>query len=148
MPPVRMIDLLDRAREFHELLSVKYADSSGHARRAEVKVLLEFISRHELALAQAMRDYAQGASKAVLESYFEFPPDFRHLFATDSPRISPDATFDEVVGIALRFDEALMTAYRECRREAASADLRAALEALLKMEQREELRIMRATLTG
>lgn len=147
MPPVRMIDVLKRAREFHELLSVKYADSSALAERPDVKVLLTFISRHEAALAQALRDYEKGASKSVLESYFEATPDFTNLMATDHTHIAPDATFDEVVDIALHYDEALLTVYRECEREAASEELRDAIHNLLEMEQQEEVKVMRATLT-
>lgn len=147
MPPVRMIDVLERAREFHELLSVKYSDSSALANRPEVKVLLTFISRHEAALAQALRDYEQGASKAVLESYFEATPDFRNLMVTDATHIAPDARFEDVVQLALQYDEALMTVYRECEREAASEELREAIHSLLEMESREEVKVMRATLT-
>lgn len=147
MPPVRMIDVLKRAREFHELLSVKYADSSAYANRPDVKVLLNYMSRHEAALAQGIKDYEKGASKAVLDSYFEATPDFQNLMATDTTHIAPDARFEDVVGLALRYDEALMTVYRECEREAASEELRDAIHSLLEMEQREEVKVMRATLT-
>jgi hypothetical protein len=138
--------VLKRAQEFHELLSIKYSDSSAYANRPDVKVLLTFISRHESALAQSLRDYERGASKAVLESYFEATPDFRNLMVTDTTHIAPDARFEDVVELALRYDEALMTIYRECEREAASEDLRDAIHNLLEMEQREEVRVMRATL--
>ena len=143
-----MIDVLKRAREFHELLSVKYADSSAHATRPEVKVLLTFMSRHETVLAQALKEYVDGASEKILESYFEATPDFDNLMATDSVHISPDARFEDVVDVALRYDEALMQIYRECEREAASDDLRDAIHGLLEMEKQEEIRVMRATLTG
>lgn len=148
MAPRRMIDLLKHAEAFHHKLSVFYAFQSRETHNDALRTLLQYMSRHEDILEHAIQSYEDGASKSVLDSWFKVSPDFSRFPHLEDLELGGEMTADEVVDLALALDNVLIAMYEELQREAVSADLREALDSLLDMERREEIRLMRAAITA
>jgi rubrerythrin len=60
-------------------------------------------------------------------------------------KIRPDMSVDDVVKIAMNFDDALIEIYKEAAREAEDTNAKAMFENLVEMEQKEKQRFIRDT---
>jgi hypothetical protein len=147
MAPKRMIDFVRKAERFHRDLSEFYSERSLDEERDDVKLLLEFMSRHESAIEKCLKEYEKDANKNVLETWFKSSPDFSTMPKVAELEFRPDMTWEEVVDLAMKLDEALMGMYEVLIRNTAnSGPLQDALQDLLEIERRKEAQFMRNTL--
>ena len=68
MPYKKTRDILDRARTFHNNISERYRTLSVAAEKEKVKMLLDYLSRHEKNLAKSLEEYEEDASREILEN--------------------------------------------------------------------------------
>ncbi len=148
MGPMRTIDILRKAEQFHQQLSAYYASLGRAAHREEVKQLLDYMSRHELYLGHCIQEYERGGSKSVMEAWFKISPQFPMDKWLSTVAFTPEMTTEEVAGIAMQLDAYLLQIYEMLINRATSQELRASLANLLEMEKREEIKIMRSALTN
>ena len=64
-------DVLDYARTFHRQLSEYYDSLSKLAEKQRVKMLLDYLSRHEKHLDEILADYEEDASKKVMNTWLK-----------------------------------------------------------------------------
>lgn len=145
MAAKRMIDFLREAEAFHEELHRLYESLEHEAFREDVKALLTYMSVHQEAIARCLRDYERGAGRKVLDAWFKVAPDVTHPTEWRRLELRPDTTPSEVVAYAMKMDASLMAMYETLLREAVSQDLRDALQNILDIEQREEVKLLRTS---
>ncbi|MBI2422026.1 MAG: hypothetical protein HYV27_04280 [Candidatus Hydrogenedentes bacterium] len=141
MASCQMIDMLKRGEQFHHLLADYYENMENHVGREDVKMVLDYMRRHEEFLAQCFRDYEEQAPRGITQAWFKVRPDDHLLELLESVEIRPDVSVDEVVRQAMRFDEALIGLYRQLSEVAVSEQLREALEKILLLELQEEKKL-------
>ena len=146
MPYKTTRDILDRAKAFHTNISKHYHTLSAAVEKEKVKILLGYLSRHEKNLAKSLEEYEEEASREILENWFKFTPEnsindfFRDL------EVTPSMSVDDVISLALSFDNRLVDLYREAARISPSEEVREVFNNLLEMEKEEELILMRDAL--
>lgn len=143
MAAKRMIDFLREAEVFHEDLRRYYNTLSHQAFREDVRLLLQYLSVHQEAISRCLREYESGASRSVLDTWFKVSPDLAHIAERDRLEIRPDTTPAEIITYALKMDTCLMKMYETLLGEAVSEDLRDALQNILDLERREEVKLLR-----
>ncbi|GMV94630.1 MAG: hypothetical protein AMXMBFR82_44080 [Candidatus Hydrogenedentota bacterium] len=147
MAPLRLIDVLKKAEAFHRDLSHYYQSHIAETKDEQIRVLLDYLSRHEAYLQHCLEEYEHGASRGVLEAWFKVSPDLRAFPRIEKFRFGADLTSEELVELGLDLDRFLISVYRELIERSISTPLREALTDLLEMEQREEIKVMRGTLS-
>ena len=142
----RTIDVLRDAQVFHRKLSDYYDGLSQQAERAEAKLLLEYMARHQALLEKAISEYEAEAPRTVLDSWFRPSPDLPSLEEIDVVRFRTDMTRSEIVDMAMAFDRCLLKAYRELaeRSESMSDGLADALNNILAMEEQADIKMRRS----
>lgn len=146
MPFKTVRDILDQARAFHRDLAERYRRAGEGAGREKLKVLLDFMGRHEQHMAHHLEGYEAEAAGRILGSWFKYSPAAPDLGAIEGVELRPDMTVEEVVAVSLKFDAALVAFYREAASESRSQEVKDFFAKVADMEQREGIRRLRHAL--
>lgn len=136
-------DVLDYGIELHAQLRTLYSDLSEQSDQARVKMVLDYLSRHERNRAEALRRFEQPPHANSLDVWLQYAPSLEIEQMLKDCAIRPDMSVDDVVKIALQFDNALIEIYKEAAREAEDTNARAIFENLVEMEEKEKQRFIR-----
>jgi hypothetical protein len=139
-------DVLERARGFHHKLAELYRQMGESTGKPRLKLLLEYMSRHEAGLEACLQGYEKLADRRVLDTWFQFTPG--SVPEQPCPDFDPDAglSVGEVVRMALEFDACLLRYYEQLVEEAPSDELRDLFQELLECGKREAVELSRSAL--
>jgi rubrerythrin len=139
-------DIIERIRSLHNQLGWFYQTMGDAAEKERVRMLLQYLSRHERNLEQALGKYEEAASRAVLGTWFKNTPENPLQRQLDSISITADMTSDEVVRIVLALDRCLVDTFKRIADSAVAEDVKQLFHDLVAMEESEEHKLMRDAL--
>jgi len=139
-------DVLGDARKFHQKLSVFYEDLKESASKERARNLLDYMSRHEKYLDDCLAEYEEQVSDNVLDTYFKYESESTALTELVDLEIKPDMDVNDVVAVAMHFDDCLIAFYREMAQRSLSEKVREVFENLLEMEQHEQIELSKRAL--
>lgn len=139
-------DILDHARELHECLGGFYQNLVHHEEAARVKMLLEYLGRHEKFLEQGIADFKERASKQVLDTWFQFTQDKATLKLPEAINIKSNMAVEDVIRMGLELDDCLIKLYKDAAENSEVPEVKEVFNNLLEMEQEEEHHLVRAAL--
>lgn len=143
---VQTRDVLAFVREFHRNLSAYYESMSHIAEKNRVKMLLNYLGGHEQHLESSIEEFEEHASPSLLASWFQFMPKDFPPDCFDEDTFEPTMAVDDVVSMALQFDDCLLKLYTVMAAEAELAEVKELFVALVKMEEGEARTLARDTL--
>lgn len=146
MPYKKTRDILDSAKTLHRQISTLYHTLSVDAERERVKMLLNYLSRHEKNLAKSLEKYEEDSSRRILETWFTFMPEIPAAKCFEDVEVTPSMSVDDVIRLALCYDDWLVDLYREAERNSQSEEVREVFNSLLEMEREEEVVLLRDAL--
>jgi len=146
MPYKRTKDLLDRARLFHKRLGELYERLETVSKKEQVKMLLDYMSRHEKHLTESLSKYEEEASRRVMDYWYKYTPNNKSCEHLENIELRPDMTIDDVISLAMRMDECLVELYRSVAENAESEEVKEIFNSLLEMEKQEEVELLRNAL--
>ena len=138
-------DIIAHARQFHRLIADYYHTLSAQADKERLRMLLDYLERHERHLERCLAEYGEGASPKVLTHWFRYSPCEDHLGHLRALLAEPAPEPDAVMRTAMRMDDCIIDMYRKLAAEAEDEDIRAVFRNLLEMEERERRRVIRGT---
>ena len=103
--------------------------------RARVRMLLDYLSRHESHMARVLKRFEQDANPKVLDTWFQYTVPFSAEAEKLKPH--PNLTMEEVIDRATRFDECLVELYKTLAMESDLSSVREVCEQLLLLEKGE-----------
>ena len=114
------------------------------------RMLLDYLSRHEKQLADAITTIQGETSDKVLDTWVQSSEDTSRLVnnATSVATPRPDASWDELVEYGLRVDELALRAYQDLASRSEPEWLRDVFQQMYEMELQEEKQVARQTLRG
>jgi rubrerythrin len=136
-------DILAGAEAFHRQIGEYYHQMSDQAEKPRIKMLLDYLSRHEEQLADSLADYEQNASAAVMDTWFQSKHKLDVCAILKDVKISPEMSVDDVIDLGLKLDDCLITMYRDLAENAHSEDVRTVFQNLLDMEEEEKRQLTR-----
>ena len=139
-------DILDHTQAFHKRLSQYYQDLADHEEAVKIKMLLDYIARHERHLEKALADYEESASTQVLDTWFQFSQDESTLKLPEDIQVKPYMSLDDVIRIGLKLDGQVIKVYEDAATNADVPEVRQVFKHLLELEQNEEQHLVRAAL--
>lgn len=146
MPYKKTRDILARAKTLHSQISELYHTLSADAERERVKMLLDYLSRHEKNLAISLEEYEEDASRKILDTWFTFIPEIPAAKCFEDMEVAPSMSVDDVIRLVLCYDEWLVDLYREAAMNSQSEEVREVFNSLLEMEKEEEVVFLRDAL--
>jgi len=138
MPYGQAKEILDYARNFHCQVSDFYQQLSDKAQSARVKLLLDYMIRHEKHLAKALEDFEQTVSSNALNSWYQYSQEQRTFAPLDAIKFSPTMTVEQVLKFGQTIDNCLIASYKGVADTAATPEVREIFENLLQMEEQEK----------
>lgn len=139
-------EIIDRIRRIHHQLSW-FCETVGDATEKErMRMLLRYISRHEQNLDGALAKYQDGASRAVLNTWFKTTPGPPLGSCVEQVNITADLDADEVIRVVLACDKCLVESFRRFAESAVADEVRDFFQQLIGMEERAEHRLLRDAL--
>jgi hypothetical protein len=140
-------DVMKRVRTFHHQLSELYHQMSETTEKPRMKLLLDYMSRHETALEECVQGFERLAGREVLDAWFQFTP---HAVPPAPPceglELGAECSVGDIVRIALEFDACLLKYYQQLVDEAPSEALRDLFRDLLVHGKREAVELSRSAL--
>lgn len=138
MSIITLGDLLDRGREFEVRLEAFYAGLRDESRNPGVRLLTYYLARHRRHQDQALSGLGphQVALLRKVELKHSVPFDVdRHLHLRDMP--ADQVTGEALLNAAVAYDQALSDLYRAILDQPLIDEIRAVLEALVRLEERD-----------
>jgi rubrerythrin len=135
---IQVRDAFDLARQFHQNLSEFYAGLAGQTERTRVKLLLDWLSRHEANLQTCLQRYEDDRSHDVLDTWMEYAPEASPFEGLDALTEQADLSVDAVADLAIKLDDALVTFYQDLVEHVESPEVRKLFETLLTMARHDE----------
>ena len=71
MPYGQAKEILEYAREFHNKVSEFYQQLADKAQSARIKLLLDYLVRHEKHLERSLKDFEDAVSSKALDTWFQ-----------------------------------------------------------------------------
>jgi rubrerythrin len=146
MPYGQAKEIIDAARAFHQRASTFYQQLNDQAEGAKVKMLLDYLVRHEAHLQRALDDYAQEVRSKALDSWYLYAQEHCLLEPFDVSRYPVDMTVDDVMNIGLNIDSCLIASYKGMAEAATNPEVREIFESLLRMDQQQKHKLSRIAL--
>jgi rubrerythrin len=140
-------DVVDYSRKLHQQISKLYQEISQDQTQERVKMLLDYLQRHESHLEKSLCQFEQDKSQKVLDSWFQYAPDQSITEVLEGIEISNNMSIDEVIVMALKLDDYFIELYEGMVENASSSAVKSVFQNLLDMEQQEKIRTSRAALT-
>lgn len=133
-------DILDHAREFHRRLIRFYNDLRELADEDVTLSLLDDLVEHERNMENRLHDYEESISDNTLDTFFKYMAATTDQAFANYP-VPDRVDVDYVIQATRFFDEKLKLFYESMAKKAMSVQVKAMLENLQEMEQREQLEL-------
>lgn len=136
-------DVLDYGIDLHTQLRGLYDRLGQQSEQARVKMLLDYLSRHERNRQAAMQRFEEGARASVLNVWLQYSPssDIEQLLTNYAT--TPILTVEDALNVGMAFDNALIALYREAAEEIDTPEAKEVFHNLAEMEEREKQRFVR-----
>jgi len=140
-------DVVDHSRRLHQQISQMYSEMSQQQTQERVKMLLDYLQRHEKHLEEVLCQFEKDKSQKVLDSWFQYAPDQDLSEVLAEINVKENMTTDEIIAMALKLDDYFIELYESMVESSHSSDARSVFQNLLDMEKQEKIRTARTALT-
>lgn len=127
-------DVIHYVRQLHGQLAECYATHRDEAPQERMKMLLDYLSRHERQLEATLASYEKDAAVRIRNTWFQYVPSDTVERTLQNFEIRADGDIDEVISRVLEFDNAILNLYREVISETDQPEVKAVFQNLLDME--------------
>lgn len=139
--------IIDHVREFHEQLGEYYHRLADAADRTRVRLLLDYMSQHEVRLANALAKYEHSAPAKVLETWLQSAEETNVLRTAQATlaelKIDHSASVSQVIEMGIRLSDCVLAVYRDLAERAEPYSVRQVINTLFEMEQRAQQQFAR-----
>lgn len=140
-------EFVEFGRQFHAAIGRLYETLGEHAELERVRMLLDFLQRHEQNLEAALARFEKNSHSGILEAWLEYSPSLDVDAVLAEIKLPEKPSSDDIIAAALKFDDALIELYREVAEKAVNHNTRVTFQSLLTLEQGEKNQIARAALS-
>ena len=145
MTNVTVRDILELAKNIHHRLSEYFQQLADTEERERIRMLLQYLQRHEVGMENYVNACENLVLEHVLETWYPYVPETNIQNEIENAHISPTSSLSEIISAAIRLDNCLVNLYRRMADTATSEDVKHLFEELLSLEEKEEFRLVRDT---
>ena len=146
MPYGQAKGIIDAGRAFHQRASTFYQQLHDKAEGARVKMLLDYLVRHEAHLERALADFNEESRLKALDAWYQYAQEHCLLQPFDVSQYPANMTTEDVLAIGLNIDSCLVASYKGMAEAATSLEVREIFENLLLMEKQQKHKLARVAL--
>jgi rubrerythrin len=133
-------EILEEVREYHHRLSDLYRVLGSSADSKRLEMLLQYMSRHEQIFERALARYEESGRRKILGTWSQYVAD--EDLDLRAVEVKPHAPIDQVVDMALEFDEKLIRFYEDMAKNMSDyEDVRVFFQSLAEQEKQERVQL-------
>lgn len=136
-------DLLGEAASLHEGLARYYQRLSGEAERERVRLLLDYLARHEANMADVLDRFGKETADRVRNAWFKYELDGEFVKCIPPARPVQDMSTSEIVDLAIQLDDCIIDLYQLIAMQSELPEAREAFTNLVALERTEKMRMVR-----
>ena len=136
-------ELIDYVRLFHKKMRGFYDQLHEKAEKQRVKMLLEYLSRHEKHREETLAKYEKEASNKVMDTWFQYVPENISSDCFKKIVNKSNISVDDVVSNVLHLNNCLIELYRGIIEETAVEEVKDVFKSLLNRIEQEERDLVR-----
>ncbi len=140
-------EFIDFGKRLHASIRERYGELQEHAELTRVRMLLDFLIRHERHMEETLSRFEKDTRSGILEAWLEYSPELDVEAVVNACTLPDRPSTDQILDAALNFDEALVTLYREVAAKANDHRTKAVFSDLLKLEEQEKIQVARAAMS-
>lgn len=140
-------DVLVLSQDIHSSASNLYEQLREQTQRERVDMLLKFLSKHEEELAQILAKVTADVSEKILDEWHQTELTSVAQILDGCKECHPDISVDELVNMALRVDDSLISLYKHMASESSTDGARQLFNNLVLLEENEKMKTARAALS-
>jgi hypothetical protein len=139
--------IIDHARQFHKQVGAYYHHLADHSERERLRLLLEYMSRHEERLEAALADYEGAAPAKILDTWLQSANE-TDAFKTAcdklrTVKIDSSSDVDDIMQLGVELSDCLIGVYRDLAQRAEPDSVQQVFENLLHMEEKAQRQFVR-----
>lgn len=138
MPYGQAKEILNYASEFHKKAGEFYQRVADKEQSARVKLLLDYMVRHEKHLERTLNEYDKNVSSKALDAWYQYAKENQTFAALESIKYSDNMSVNDIMKIGTTIDNCLITSYKGIVETAATPEIREIFENLLAMEEQQK----------
>jgi rubrerythrin len=140
-------DVLQLSQDIHKNAAILYEQLREQTQRERIDMLLKFLSRHEEELAQTLEKVQSDVSERILDEWHQTELTSIASVLDGCKQCHPDISLQELVELALKVDDSLISLYRHMASEASTDEGRQLFNNLVVLEENEKMKTARAALS-
>ena len=141
---ITIAEVLERVNDFERMLAEFYAKLSNQSTREGVRLLSDYMSRHRQrthkALLELPIDEAEEIRR-VCHTSLRYEPQGLGKCCFEGIELGPNASADEVLDVAIKFDECLIRFYKQVSQQHVSQHIKELFESLARKELSDEIEL-------
>ena len=141
MAIVTVADVLKHAETFEQMLAEYYAKLSERTVREGVRLLTDYMSRHQARIAAALDKLSPQRILRVGNTPLRYEPQAADCRCFEGIEVPPNGSAAQVLDAAVNFDECLINLYRQVLQQPVDEEIRELFESLVRAEQRDEIEL-------
>lgn len=142
MPYLQVKNLLERAIKFHGMLMAFYSKIDNESEKASVKLLVNYMARHEKILAEQLETITAEQRKQLTEEWLKSVPESAQTRCFKGLEIDENSTVDDIIDTGLRLNRCLINFYSQLAEIAPSDELTEFFTTLEQMEIAEKTKLL------
>jgi|GEM_PF-411205 len=136
----RVQDVIDYGRFLHSEMKALAQRFENQEHNAHLKLLLDYLKRHEDELAASLEKFERETRKSILDIWLPYPPDPKVEKQLQAIEIHPNMSIEEITRVVMEFEDALIELYKEALNEIDDPNVQEVLKNLVALEDGEKHR--------
>ena len=136
-------NILDRAIEFHQLLEDFYSKIEDISQKDSVKLLVNYMARHENVLKHQLSKITEEQSHQLKEVWVKYELEFATCRCLENLKIDKDSSVDDVVDAGLQLNQCLINLYHYMSEKSPTEEVGTLFSQLELMEIAEKKKLSR-----
>ena len=141
MSVVTVADVIKHAERFEEMLEDFYRNVAARSAREGVRMLADYMGRHRRRLKEAIAELDRDEYERICAIPIPYEPEAADCRCFEKVELAPDASAADLLDVAVRFDECLMSFYRQVLRQENDHALSDLFEGLIHSEQQDAVEL-------
>ncbi|QDV85826.1 hypothetical protein [Planctomycetes bacterium TBK1r] len=138
MPSLQIKAILELIRDYHHQLADQLESLAGHESDQRIRLLLDYMARHEINFEKTLAGYENDTAKSILQTWIKYVPDDAVTKATEQLNFHDEMPADEILAAVITFDRALTDMYRELAEETSVPRIHELFTKLIDLEDRKD----------
>jgi hypothetical protein len=136
-------DILQRASDFHGMLKDFYNKINDITQKESVKLLVDYMARHEKYLQDITSQISAEQEKQITEEWFKYESEYATCNCFDQLKIDKNSGVDDVIDVGLTLNQCLINLFHHAVVVAPTQEIKALFSSLEIEEIAEKKKLAR-----